>query len=188
MPVTDLSTLDLSDIAAMVKGERLPPVESWHPAREAAIDIVIKADGSWWHEGGEITRPAMVRLFSTILRRETDGSHVLVTPAEKLAITVEDTAFIAVEVKVDGEGSARTLAFRLNTGDVVVAGAGHPLTFADRNGAPHPLLHVRGAIGNGLEALLARPVFYELAELALADDADAPAIWSQGVHFALTPA
>src|SRR3546814_8713792 len=82
----------------------------------------IRADGSWYHEGGRIGRPAMVRLFSTILRREPDGGHVLVTPGEKLAIAVEDTPFRAVEMKSEGEGKHRKLVFRLDTDDLVMAG------------------------------------------------------------------
>jgi hypothetical protein len=123
----------------------------------------------------------MVRLFSTILRREGDGSFVLVTPVEKLAIAVEDAPFVAVEVKSEGEGRARRLAFRLNTGDAVIAGPDHALRF--ENG-PHPYLEVRA----GLDALVARPVYYELAEWALAEDAEPPGLWSDGAFFALEPA
>ena len=145
----------------------------------------IARDGTWFHEGTPIGRPAMVRLFSTILRREPDGGHVLVTPVEKLEIDVEDAAFVAVELKAEGEGRGATLAFRLNTGDVVVAGPDHPLEFqpGDGSGGPHPYLAVRG----GLEALVARPVYYELVELALAGGADPPGVWSGGRFFPIAP-
>jgi hypothetical protein len=126
----------------------------------------------------------MVRLFSTILRREPDGSFVLVTPVEKLSIEVEDAPFVAVELKSEGEGLERSLAFRLNTGDLVVAGAEHPLRFASSNDGPHPYLTVRP----GLDALVARPVYYELANLALAEGAEPPGLWSEGIFFAMNEA
>ena len=144
----------------------------------------IARDGTWFHQGSPIVRAAMVRLFSTILRREPDGRFVLVTPVEKLDIAVEDAPFLAVEVKIEGEGEAMRLAFRLNTGDLVVAGADHPLRIETREDGPHPYLTVRG----GLDALIARSVYYELAQLALAQEGTPPGIWSQGVFFPLEPA
>src|SRR3546814_3011527 len=108
----------------------------------------IRADGSWYHEGGRIGRPAMVRLFSTILRREPDGGHDLVTPGEKLAIAVEDTPFRAVEMKSEGEGKHRKLVFRLDTDDLVMAVAEQPMSSGRDAANPHPPLHVRGALGN----------------------------------------
>jgi hypothetical protein len=142
----------------------------------------IARDGTWYHEGSPIGRPAMVRLFSTILRREPDGSYVLVTPVEKLDIEVEDAPFVAVEMKSEGEGRDRSLAFRLNTGDLVVAGPEHPLRFAAGEEGPRPTLHVRGR----LEALVARSVYYELVELALAEG-EPPGVWSGGAFFPLEP-
>ena len=124
----------------------------------------------------------MVRLFSTILRREPDGSHVLVTPVEKLDIAVEDAPFVAVELKSEGVGRERALAFRLNSGDLVMAGPGHRLRFESRADGPHPYLHVRA----GLEALVARPVYYELAALALEEGGELPGLWSGGIFFPLT--
>lgn len=180
----DLSRLSLAEIAQMAADRKLPPVESWNPARSGDSAMRIARDGGWFHEGSPITRPNMVRLFSTILRREADGSHVLVTPAEKLSIEVEDAPFVAVEMKSEGEAKARRLAFRLNTGDMVVAGPDHPLRFAERDGAPAPYLAVRG----GMEALIARAPYYELAELALAEGAEPPGLWSDGQFFAMAPA
>ena len=180
----DLSRLSLAEIAQMAADRKLPPVESWNPARSGDSAMRIERDGGWFHEGSPITRPNMVRLFSTILRREADGSHVLVTPAEKLSIEVEDAPFVAVEMKSEGEAKARRLAFRLNTGDMVVAGPDHPLRFAERDGAPAPYLAVRG----GMEALIARAPYYELAELALAEGAEPPGLWSDGQFFAMAPA
>lgn len=178
-PPADLARLTLPRIAQMAADKRLPPVESWNPAHCGHSAMRIAADGAWFHEGAVIARPAMVRLFANILRREPDGRHVLVTPVEKLDIDVDDAAFVAVEVKSEGAGRTRRLAFRLNTGDVVVAGPEHSLDVEDRGHGPHPYLRVRG----GLDALLARPVFYELAEFAL-EDGEA-GLWSDGVFFAL---
>lgn len=177
----DLSDLSLADIARMAEERRLPPVEKWHPDHCGDSLMRIARDGTWYHEGSPIGRPAMVRLFSTILRREPDGGFVLVTPAEKLAIHVEDAPFTAVEVKSEGEGRDRVLAFRLNTADLVVAGPGHRLRFED---GPHPYLEVR----EGLDALVVRSVYYELAEIALTEGASPPGVWSQGAFFPLEPA
>ena len=180
-PPADLSGLSLADIARLAEEKKLPPVERWDPAHCGDSAMRIARNGTWYHEGAPIGRPAMVRLFSTILRREEDGSHVLVTPVEKLSIEVEDAAFVAVEVKIEGEGRERRLAFRLNTGDVVLAGPANPIRLREGDDGPHPYLEVRG----GLEALVARPVYYELAELALGERADPPGLWSEGAFFPL---
>jgi hypothetical protein len=176
----DLSGLSLADIARLAEAEKLPPVDKWNPSHCGDSMMRIARDGTWFHEGSPIGRPAMVRLFSTILRREPDGSFVLVTPVEKLGIEVEDAPFVAVEVKSEGEGEARRLAFRLNTDELVIAGPGRRLRFEE---GPHPYLEVR----RGLDALIARPVYYELAELALAEGAEPPGLWSEGAFFALQP-
>ncbi|MDO9368001.1 MAG: DUF1285 domain-containing protein [Sphingopyxis sp.] len=181
----EFSQLSLADAAGLLAERKLPPVEQWHPEREGDSAMEIRADGSWFHEGGRINRPAMVKLFSTILRREADGSHVLVTPAEKLSIVVEDMPFRAVEMKIDGVGEERKLVFRLDTDDLVMAGPDHPLSFGRDIDNPDPRLHVRGAIGNGLEARIDRALYYEIVDLALADGAEPPAIWSNGARFAL---
>lgn len=179
------SQLSLAEAAELLAARKLPPVEQWHPTHEGDSAMEIRADGSWFHEGGRINRPAMVKLFSTILRREPDGNHVLVTPAEKLSITVEDLPFRAVEMKSEGAGEARKLVFRLDTDDLVMAGPDHPLSFGDDPDNPDPRLHVRGAIGGGLEARIDRALYYEIVEIALAEDAEPPAIWSNGTRFPL---
>ncbi len=145
--------------AKQAPGRGLPPVHLWHPENCGEIDIVIRKDGVWFHEGTPIGREALVRLFSTVLRKDEDGIY-LVTPVEKMKITVEDAPFIAV--RVDREGEA--LKFLTNVGDVVEAGPENPIRVEmdDETGEPRPYLHVR----RGLEALIARPVFYELAEMA----------------------
>jgi len=180
-PLPDLSGLSLAEIARLAEEARLPPVESWNPSHCGHSEMRIARDGSWLHQGSPIGRPAMVKLFSTILRREPDGSFVLVTPVEKLEIDVEDAPFVAVEVKSEGEGEGRRLAFRLNTGDLIVAGPDHPLRFETREDGPHPYLLVR----KGLEALVARPVYYELANAVLDEGATPPGLWSDGVFFSV---
>ena len=140
-------------------GRGLPPVHLWNPAHCGEIDIVIRKDGLWFHEGSPIGREALVRLFSTVLRKDTDGFH-LVTPVEKMKITVEDAPFIAT--RVDREGHA--LKFLTNVGDEVEAGPENEIRIEmdGATGEPRPYLHVR----RGLDALIARPVFYELVEMA----------------------
>jgi hypothetical protein len=148
-------------------GRGLPPVHLWNPAHCGDIDIVIKANGLWFHEGTPIGREGLVRLFSTVLRKDPDGFH-LVTPAEKLRIQVEDAPFIAVRVDRVETAQGPTLRFLTNVGDVVDAGSEHAIrvdTSVD-DGEPRPYLHVR----RGLEALIARPVFYEIADMAVERD------------------
>ena len=189
MPLTNpppdaIAGLTLAEIATLAADGRLPPVESWQPDHCGDSAMRILADGSWLHEGSPIGRIAMVRLFSTVLRREPDGSHVLVTPVEKLSIAVDDAPFVAVEMTSEGAGNLRRLAFRTNVGDLVVAGAAHPLTVEDRGHGAHPYLRVRG----GLDALVARPVYYELAGLAIDEPAGpngAIGLWSDSAFFAL---
>lgn len=183
-PPPDFASLSLAEIARLAEEHRLPPVESWNPKHCGDSEMRIARDGTWFHQGSPIGRPAMVRLFSTILRREPDGRYVLVTPVEKLDIAVEDAPFVAVELKVEGEGPSMRLAFRLNTGDLVVAGPDHPLRIEPRDDGPHPYLTVRGE----LDALVARSVYYELAQLALAEEGAVPGVWSQGSFFPLEPA
>lgn len=184
----DFSQLSLAEAAELLAARKLPPVEQWHPEHSGDSAMEIRTDGSWYHEGGRINRPAMVKLFSTILRREPDGGHVLVTPAERLAIAVEDTAFRAVEMKSEGEGAARRLVFRLDTDDLVMAGADHPLRFGGDPDNPDPRLHVRGTPGNGLEARIDRALYYEIVDMALTEGGDPPAIWSNGARFPLVDA
>jgi hypothetical protein len=179
----DLSALSLAEIAKLAEENRLPPVENWNPEHCGHSEMRIASDGTWFHQGSPIGRVAMIRLFSTILRREADGGFVLVTPVEKLDIDVDDAPFTAVELKIDGEGRDSRLAFRLNTGDLVVAGSEHALRFEAREDGPRPYLHVRA----GLDALIARSVYYELAEIALANDSVPPGVWSDGAFFALQP-
>jgi hypothetical protein len=178
-PPIELQGISLAELQKLIDERRLPPVERWNPERCGHSGMRIARDGTWFHEGAPISRPAMVRLFSTVLRREADGRHVLVTPVEKLDIDVEATAFRAIEMRREGEGEAQILAFKLDAGDAVILGPDHPLTIAETEHGPSPRLLVR----HGLEAELSRPVYYELAELALA--ADPPGVWSSGAFFPL---
>lgn len=176
----DLHSLSLAEIAQLAADAKLPPVDKWNPAHCGHSDMRIARDGTWFHGGTPIGREAMVRLFSTILRREPDGSFVLVTPVEKLTIDVDDAPFAAVEMRGEGEAREARLAFRLNTGDLVAADAEHPLRFEVEGDQVRPYLLVRP----GLEALVARPVYYELAELALGAEGE-PGVWSGGEFFPL---
>ena len=159
----------------------LPPVERWNPAYCGDSGMRIARDGTWFHQGEPIRRPALVRLFSTILRKDEEG-FMLVTPAEKLSIAVEDAPFLAVLMAAEDEGENQRLTFTTNVGDSVTAGPDHALRFAPdpRSGAPIPYLHVR----RGLEAKLVRSVYYHLVECAVARSGDL-GVWSDAVFFVL---
>jgi uncharacterized protein len=133
----------------------LPPVERWHPAYCGEIDMRIAADGTWHYNGSPIGRPALVRLFSTVLRKDPER-YVLVTPVERVGIVVEDAPFLAVEMAVDGEGESRQLAFRTNVDDLVQVGPDHPLRFeTDPTGGLKPYVLVRGDLWARLTRALA---------------------------------
>ncbi len=167
----------------------LPPVELWNPGQCGDIGMEIRADGSWWHEGTQIRRERLVKLFSRILRRDADGQTYLVTPYEKVIVHVEDAPFLAIRVDRTGApGRGQVLTFETNLGDVTLAGPGAPLRMEihPETGAPAPYVRVRGR----LEAKLTRPVFYELADLSEPAPGD-PAtlgVWSGGAFYALGPA
>jgi hypothetical protein len=137
--------------------------------------MVIKADGRWFHDGGEIRRPAMIRAFAGLLRRDADGQHWLVTPFEKQAIAVEDAAFIATDVARTGDA----LVFRINTDDTVIVGPDHPLIARGTTDVPAIYLAVR----HGIEARLNRSTWLQLVELADA----ALSVTSLGARFSLVP-
>ena len=169
----------VAQAAKQAPGRGLPPVHLWNPAHSGEIDIVIRRDGTWAHEGSTIQREALVRLFSTVLRKDPDGIW-LVTPVEKLKIRVEDAPFIAT--RVDREGQA--LRFRTNVGDDVEAGPENAIRVeVGEDGEPRPYLHVR----RGLEALISRPVFYELVDMAEARGPEL-GVESNGVWFPIGPA
>jgi uncharacterized protein len=151
-------------LGAVGRGKGPPPVERWQPPYCGEIDMRIAADGAWFYNGTPIGRPALVKLFASILRKDPER-YVLVTPVERVGIAVEDAPFIAVEMAVAGTGPGRQLAFRTNVDDLVEAGASHPLRFErDASGGVKPYLHVRG----GLWARVTRALTYDL--IALGDE------------------
>lgn len=184
-PVFSLADL-VKAAEAQGRGEGAPPVEKWNPDNCGEMDLVIQRDGTWVHEGSPIGREKLVKLFATILRKDLDGTTYLVTPVEKIEITVEDAAFLAIRVDISGQGEAQDLIFTTNVGDMVKLGKSRPLrveTDAD-TGEPSPYILVRGR----LEALINRAVFYELVELAVTRETDAGpqlGVWSDGQFFAL---
>jgi hypothetical protein len=183
-PPIDLPGLSLAELQRLIDERRLPPVDKWNPQSCGHSEMRIARDGTWYHQGAPIRRPAMVRLFSTVLRREADGRHFLVTPVEKLEIEVENTAFRAIAMHVEGEGEGQRIGFALDSGDAVILSPDHPLHLRDGAGGPSPRILVR----HGLEAELSRPVYYELAELALEGAGKPAGVWSSGAFFALEKA
>lgn len=177
-PPPELAGLSLAQIAQEVAARRLPPVEEWRPAATGDSLMRIAADGRWFHDGGEITRPAMVRAFASLLLRDGDG-HWLVTPHQRLSIEVEDAALVATDVvRTDA-----ALAFRLNTDELVLAGPDHPIVARGDQDAPAIYVVVRG----GIEARLNRSTYEQLARLAL-EEGDDWCVTSGGARFSLVPA
>jgi hypothetical protein len=183
-PTSNPSSLEL--LLAALKREAgetraVPPVERWNPAFCGDIDIVIEADGTWRHERARMTREALVKLFASVLRKDEDGETYLVTPAERMRITVKDAPFVAVRADRAGEGQNQTIAFTTNVGDVVIAGPDHPIRVkTGENGEPRPYVLVRGR----LEALILRAPFFELVEWAETKDGRL-GLWSGGASFDL---
>lgn len=163
-----------------------PPVERWNPAYCGEIDMRIAADGTWHYMGSPISRPALVKLFSTVLRKDPDR-YVLVTPVERVGITVEDAPFLAVEMAVEGEGEARQIAFRTNVDDLVQVGPDHPLRFErDATGGVKPYVKVRG----DLWALVTRALALDLIALAQERDENSArsfGVCANGVFFPIAP-
>lgn len=180
-PPIELQGVSLADLQALIDQRRLPPVDEWEPERCGHSNMRIARDGTWFHGGAPIRRPAMVRLFSTVLRREPDGRHLLVTLVEKLEIDVEATAFRAIEMTSEGQGRDRRIAFKLDSGDAVMLDSGHRLSVVATETGPSPRLLVR----HGLEAELTRPVYYELAQIAVDEGHRPPGVWSEGTFFSL---
>ena len=157
---------ELFDELVQEKGsKKLPPVEDWKPSRTGKIDIFIDAWGDWYHEGDPIKRQEIINLFSTIMRKDEDG-YCLVTPSEKLLIKVEDVPFVVVEMATRGENVDRQLVFRTNVNEVVTANDSHRLWVTNAEKDPRPYLHIR----SGLNALLSRPVYYQLMDLCIWDN------------------
>jgi len=170
-------------------GKGPAPVERWNPDFCGDLDLEIKADGTWFYLGTPIGRMPLVQLFSSVLRKDADGKTYLVTPVERVGIRVVDAPFIAVEMNVSGSGNDQVITFRTNVGDVVAAGPDHPLRFVDEDetGGLKPYVLVRGR----LEALVARPVMYELVNLGEEIEVEGRPMFSvrsKGVVFPIMPA
>ncbi|RUM95958.1 DUF1285 domain-containing protein [Pseudaminobacter arsenicus] len=170
-------------------GKGLPPVERWNPKFCGDLDMEIRPDGTWFYLGTPIGRMPLVQLFSTVLRKDADGKTYLVTPVEKVGIRVVDAPFVAVEMDVSGVGDGQRITFRTNVGDVVEAGPDHPMRFVDEDetGGLKPYVLVRGR----LEALVARPVMYELVEYGEEIEIDGElmfAVRSHGQIYPIMPA
>ena len=166
----------------------LPPVHLWNPPYCGEIDMRIAADGTWFYQGTPIGRPALVKLFASILKREGE-KYFLVTPVEKCGIVVEDAPFMAVELQVADDGARRQLCFRTNVDDWVVCGAGHPLRFEQdaATSGLKPYIHVR----SDLWAKVTRAVFYDLADLGEAREIAGTRMFgvtSAGEFYAMAPA
>ena len=164
-----------------------PPVERWNPAYCGELDMRIAADGTWHYMGSPINRPALVKLFSTVLRKDPER-YVLVTPVERVGIVVEDAPFLAVEMAVEGEGENRQIAFRTNVDDLVQIGPDHPLRFEqDANGGIKPYVKVRGE----LWALVTRSLALDLVAMGeekTVDEAATFGVSAGGAFFSIAPA
>jgi hypothetical protein len=185
---------DTAGLSALISraaraGKGLPPVEKWNPDFCGDLDMEIRPDGTWFYLGTPIGRMPLVQLFSTVLRKDADGKTYLVTPVEKVGIRVVDAPFVAVEMNVSGQGEDQVITFRTNVGDVVEAGPEHPLRFVDEDGTGglKPYVLVRGR----LEALVARPVMYELVGHGEEIEVDGRAMFavrSNGATYPIMPA
>ncbi|GLQ28553.1 DUF1285 domain-containing protein [Sulfitobacter pacificus] len=171
----------LAEAARAAKTRGLPPLEKWNPPFCGDLDMQIKRDGTWFYEGTPIGRPELVKLFSTILWREGD-KYFLVTPVEKVGITVEDAPFVAVDFEADGAGDAQKLSFISNVGDVAIAGPSNPIRVErdPETGEPAPYVLIR----RNLEALIDRKSFYRLVELGVHHDGWF-GLWSEGEFFGI---
>ncbi|MCX7558083.1 DUF1285 domain-containing protein [Sulfitobacter sp. F26204] len=173
----------LAEAVRAAKTRGLPPLEKWNPPFSGDLDMHIKRDGTWFYQGTPIGRPALVRLFSTILWRE-DDKYFLVTPVEKVGIKVEDVPFVAVDFDTEGEGEAQKLTFVTNVGDRAMAGVANPIRVErdPDNGEPSPYVLVR----RNLEALIDRKSFYRLVELGTHRNGWF-GVWSDGQFFGMIP-
>jgi uncharacterized protein len=157
------------------------PLERWNPPYCGDIGLEIRGDCSWWHQGSAIDRPALVKLFASVLRKDDDEQTYLVTPAEKILVTVADAHFLAVEMVIDGEGREQVIKLRTNLDDWICVDAKHPLRFKTQaeTGGLKPYVRVRGR----LDALLTRSVTLDLTALAVDANVDRQTlgVWSSGL-------
>jgi len=181
---SDVGTNRIGGLEALIgaqSGKGPAPVGQWDPPYCGDIGLRIRSDGVWLYRDSPIGRPALVKLFAGVLRKDADGRHYLVTPAEKVDVAVDDAPFLAVEMEVRGAGASQSLICRTNVDDIVTAGPGHPLRFAVEpdSGGLKPYLLVRGR----LEALVTRALAYDLVEIAVEEDGRGLGIWSDGAFF-----
>ena len=177
-------TADGIAASARAAGSRGPaPVHLWNPPFCGDLDIRIARDGTWFYLGTPIGRAGLVKLFSSILKREGDA-YFLVTPVEKVGITVDDAPFVAVDFEVSGEGDAQSITFTTQVEDTVTADPDHPIRVVrdPETGEPSPYVEVRA----GLEALIDRKSFYRLVEIGAHKDGWF-GLWSGGTFFAVIP-
>jgi len=180
----------IEQASAAASGKKgLPPVEMWNPPFCGDLDMRIAADGTWYYMNSPIGRKRLVRLFSTVLRHDEDGKYYLVTPVEKIGISVDDAPFVAVHMDVEGEGTDQTLTFRTSVGDEVTAGPEHPMRFEEEPGTDglKPYILVRGR----LEALVNRAIFYDLVARGTLSDHNGEdwfGVWSGGRFYPMAPA
>ncbi|MCA8927743.1 MAG: DUF1285 domain-containing protein [Alphaproteobacteria bacterium] len=178
------STPDLSILTEGLAANNGPARRpSGHDRPCVDFGIRIAKDGTWYHNGLPFRRPALVKLFSTVMTRADNGDYLLATPVERGTIEVEDAPFVAVEMRAEGEGRDQVLTFRTNIDEWVRADADHPLWLVidEANAEPRPYLLVRP----GLEALIVRSVFYDLVELAEEQPDGSLAVWSGGALHSL---
>jgi hypothetical protein len=181
---SDVGSNRIGGLEALIRAQAAKgpaPVEIWNPPYCGDIGLRIRADGVWLYRDSPIGRTALVKLFASVLRKDVDGRHYLVTPAEKIDVAVDDAPFLAVEMEVRGAGASQGLIFRTNVDDIVAAGSGHRLRFAvdPASGGLKPYLLVRGR----LEALVTRALAYDLVEIAVAKEGRGLGVWSSGAFF-----
>ena len=165
------------------KSRGLPPIHLWNPPFCGDLDMRIARDGTWFYEGTPIGRPALVKMFSSILKRE-DGKYFLVTPVEKVGITVDDAPFVAVDFDATGEGVDQVLKFMTQVDDLATAGTDHPIRVERdaETGEPSPYILIR----SDLEALIDRKSFYRLVDLGVHHEGWF-GVWSNGAFFGIIP-
>jgi uncharacterized protein len=173
----------LDALAAFVRNREAAPVHLWNPPYCGDIGLEIQADGTWSYQGSPIARRAMVELFASVLRKDEDGKTYLVTPAEKIDVRVADAPFLAVEMRIDGEGPAQIVRLRTNLDTWVPISSVHPVRFDLQrpSGGLKPYVLVRGR----LEALLTRAVYLDLVMISAVDQTGQPGFWSSGIWWPL---
>ena len=184
----NLSKGGLEQVQDAATGKDLPPVHLWNPPFCGDLDMQIKRDGTWIHEGRPINRPEMVRMFSSILKKE-GADYFLVTPVEKVGITVEDAPFVALDIDASGDGGTQSLRFTTHVGEVVTADESHPIRFTSDPATQEPSVYVM--VRAGLEARLDRKTFYRLIDLGHEQKVDATVMFgvtSMGAFFPMMPA